>query len=57
MNKFISEKLVAVTLPWNADCEGDEMILEFESGSIRILACDYSEPGHGGCPSLTWEEV
>ncbi len=56
MNKFIGEKLVAVTLPWDGDCEEDSMILEFESGSIRISATDYSEPGQGGCPSITLEK-
>ncbi len=55
MNKFIGEKLVMITLPWDGDC--DEIILEFESGTLRITACDYSEPGQGGCASLAWEEA
>ncbi len=57
MKSFIGERLISITEPWDGDCEGDEMILEFESGSIRISACDHSEPGAGGCPSIYLEEA
>lgn len=38
----IGERLIAVTEPWDGDCEGGDMILEFESGSFRIIAVDHS---------------
>jgi len=57
MNKFIGERLINITLPWDGDCEGDKMVLKFESGSIRISATDYSEPGQSGCLSITLEEA
>ena len=56
MNQFIGERLVSITEPWDGDCEENSMILEFESGSIRIMAVDYSEPGQGGSPSIRWEK-
>ena len=40
MNKFIGERLIKITQPWEGDCEGDEMILEFESGTLHITADD-----------------
>jgi len=57
MNDFIGERLVSVTEPWDGDCEEDSMILEFESGSVRIMAIDHSEPGCGGSPSINMEKV
>ena len=36
MNKFIGETLLSITKPWNGDCDGDEMILEFESGRLYV---------------------
>lgn len=53
----VGERLMAVTEPWEGDCEGEDMILELESGVFRIIAVDYSEPGLGGCPSLVIEEI
>lgn len=53
----IGERLVAVTEPWEGDCEGEDMILELESGAFRIIAVDHSEPDLGGCPSLITEET
>ena len=57
MNKFIRERLLSITEPWDGDCDGDEMILKFESGSLHIWAHDASEPGQGGCPFIHWEEA
>jgi hypothetical protein len=56
MNKFIGERLVSVTEPWDGDCDGDEMILHFESGTLHITAGDAGEPGHCGCPFIFAEE-
>ena len=57
MDKFIGERLISITEPWDSDCEEDSMILEFESGAVRIWASDASEPGRGGCPYIHWEEA
>ena len=53
---FIGERLINITRPWEGDCEGDEMILEFESGILHIIADDASEPGCGGSPFIHLEE-
>lgn len=52
MKKFIGERLVSIIEPW----EGDEMVLEFESGSVHIFAVDNSECGDGNT-SIYWEEA
>jgi len=56
MKKFVGERLVSVTEPWDGDCEGDEMVLEFESGSIHVWAVDNSATG-GASTSLYLEEA
>lgn len=55
--KHIGEKLEAVALPWDGECEEDSMILKFESGSVCIIAHDYSWPSSAGSPALVFEEV
>ena len=55
MNKHVGERLVFITKPREGGCEGDSMILEFES--ICDMAVDHSEPGQGGCPSIDWESI
>ena len=54
MNKFIGETLLSITKPWNGDCDGDEMILEFEFGRLYVRAGDHSSRG---CPFIFLEEA
>ena len=54
MNKFIGERLISVTEPWGDNCDGDEMILEFESGRLYVRAGDHSSYG---CPFIFLEEA
>jgi hypothetical protein len=57
MKDFIGQMLIGVTEPWDDDCDGDEMILQFEKGKLHIRAKDAGEPGHCGCPYIHWEEA
>lgn len=57
MSKFNGERLLKITEPWEGDCEGDEMILHFESGTLHITAGDAGEPGCCGCPFIFSEEA
>jgi hypothetical protein len=53
----MGERLLAVTEPWEGECEEAEMILELESGVFRIIAVDSSEQGRGASVSLYIEET